>query len=256
MLAYLFFFIVKLKFFNNFYDSKSMEGLTNILTQFPYYFRLKSFQNFYLYVLNDYYLLVLLAVITFVFLAATKKYWQALLMCFFLVGVWFVITINYANGTSQFYVESQYLILVIFVAMPFAYFVIEHALARPFAYFVVVAAMALSLIRISATANIYRERLDYIREVSNSSFNKRIMPYEKIDSKKLMFTWGISFEVWLISTLETGKTHSVIYEERDHQFEDQLSKQAVFITLMGIYDYAGLNNLYFKKDSVEVYSRY
>ncbi|MBK7690129.1 MAG: hypothetical protein IPJ31_03085 [Bacteroidetes bacterium] len=256
LVSYLVLFVVKLQFFNNFYDSKSMEGLENIFTHFPNYFQLKSFQNFYTYLVHDYYLLVLLAILTLIFLLYVKKILHAVLMCFFLVGVWFVITINYANGIPQFYIESQYLILVIFVGMPFSYFVMEHGILRPYTVLVVSAALILSLLRINATGAIYKQRVQYIRELSHTSQRKRIIPYEKLDNKKLLFTWGISFEVWLISTLETGSTHSIIYEESNQQFESQLQNPSVFITLMGMYPYKELNSRYFTKDSSVVYSRY
>jgi hypothetical protein len=256
LVTYLVLFVVKLRFFNNFYDSKSMEGLDNIFTQFPNYFQLKSFQNFYTYVVNDYYLLVLFSILTLIFLLYSTMYRQAILMSFFLVGVWFVITINYASGIPQFYVESQYLILVIFVGIPFSYFVMEKASFRPTMFVVLLATLSLSLLRIHATGDIYKQRVQHIRDLSNSSQKKRIIPYDRMDNKKLLFTWGISFEVWLISTLETGRTHSIIYEERNQQFEPQLQNPSVFITLMGIYNYTDLNSLYFMKDSTEVYTRY
>jgi hypothetical protein len=132
----------------------------------------------------------------------------------------------------------------------------EKASFRPTMFVVLLATLSLSLLRIHATGDIYKQRVQHIRDLSNSSQKKRIIPYDRMDNKKLLFTWGISFEVWLISTLETGRTHSIIYEERNQQFEPQLQNPSVFITLMGIYNYTDLNSLYFMKDSTEVYTRY
>lgn len=254
--AYLIIFAIKILFLNNFYDAQSMSGLKNILQEFPHYFQLTSFRNFYGYVLNDYYLLFIFWLINCLYLLAVKKYLHLLLMSAFLFGVCFLINVNFAQGVDQFYLESQYLILVVFVAMPFAYLLMQEKRFIPACALLIVFSVSLSLMRIHVTRKIYQKRVAYVRTLSAESTAKRMMPKEQVNSHILRFTWGISFEAWLLSNIENERTASVVYEEQDGQFDYLMADPKIFITQMGLYNYEDLNGRYFVKDTVGVYKRY
>ncbi len=254
--TYLLIFVCKIFFHSNFYDQQSMNGIKNIIAEFPHYFQLNSFKNFYRYVVNDYYLLVIFWLITAIYLLRSKRVLHALLMTAFLFGVCFLINVNYKLGVDQFYLESQYLILVIFVGFPFAYFVLSEQKWQLASLLFVLGAVGLSLIRIQVTHKIYRDRVAYIRELVQESTTKRLMPKDKVRSDILRFTWGISFEAWLLSNIELNETRSVVYEEQAGQFDYLLGDAKMFITQMGLYPYKDLDEQYFRKDSLSFYRKY
>lgn len=256
MTSYLFLLAIKLKFFNNFYDHASMEGLKYLKSEFPNYLSLKSFKDFYRFLINDYYFVAIIWIINLVYLIFWKKYLHAILMSFFLLGVCFIINVNYATGVDQFYIESQYLILVVFVAFPFAYFLAPNLKLKPWLRAFMMVSIFISLLRIVVTSEVYKDRLACARKIAEESPTKRIMVLSDAQRHILKYTWGISFEVWLLSTLEHPKTRSVVYEDSIGQFDMFLQDSKKFITLMGIFEYQDLNSQYFKKDSVEVYTHY
>ncbi len=177
-------------------------------------------------------------------------------MSFFLLGVCFIINVNYAKGVDQFYIESQYLILVVFVAFPFAYFVMPNLSLKPWLQAFMIVCIFISVLRMMVVSEIYVDRLACVRAITQESHSKRIMVLEDKQKHTLKYTWGVSFEVWLLSTLESHKTNSVVYEDSPGQFDGFLKDSKKFVTLMGIFDYKDLNSQYFKKDSVEMYTHY
>jgi hypothetical protein len=254
--VYALMFVVKLKYLNNFYDSKSMEGIGNIFSKFPHYFDLPSFHQFYRYVINDYYFMVLFWVLTLAYLLYKKYYLHALLMSISLWGVCFIIHINFANGVEQFYIESQYLLFMVFVGMPFAYFLMQSVKLKPFMIGLLCFSLSISMLRMVVTQHGYAKRVEYIRSIVAESPTKRIMPITSLNQSLLKFTWGLPFEVWLLSTIEHHQTRSVAYEEKEHQYDDLLSNSQKMISLMGIYDYHALNTRYFMMDSTSFYTHY
>lgn len=255
-LLYLTLFLIKTKLLNNYYDQKSMEGIENIFSKFPNYFQLTSFKNFYSYVVNDYYLLVVFLIINLIYLFFKKQYIHILLMSAFLIGVCFLININYVQGVAQFYLESQYLILMVFVAMPFSYYVLENKNLKTVNILFLILVISFSILRIKVTSKIYVNRLQFVRQLVDQSPTKRIIPKEKIDDKILQFTWGISFEAWLLSTIEHNKTCHIVYEDYQNQFEKEKTNPEIFLTPMGLYPYQELSNQYFKKDINRFYTKY
>jgi len=254
--TYMVLFVIKVKFLSNFYDQQSMQGVSNIIREFPHYLQLNSFKNFYRYVLNDYYLLFIFWIVTALYLLTVKKYLLMGLMSAFLFGVCFLINVNFAAGVDQFYLESQYLILVVFVAMPFAWFVMHEKMLRTAGMLLISGSLILSLIRIHVTHDLYLQRVAYIRSLSAESAAKRMMPKELVKTDILRFTWGVSFEAWLLSTIEEGKTVSVVYEEQPGQFDYLLNDPKIFATQMGLFKYDELNSRYFVKDSLTYYQKY
>ena len=116
--------------------------------------------------------------------------------------------------------------------------------------------ISFSILRIKVTSKIYVNRLQYVRQLVNQSPTKRIIPKEKIDDKILQFTWGISFEAWLLSTIEHNKTCHIVYEDYENQFEKEQTNPEIFLTPMGLFPYQELSNQYFKKDINRFYTKY
>ncbi len=203
--TYLSLCIIKFIYFNNYYDNSAVLGLNNILTEFPGYFRLQSFRSFFQYVRHDYYLVIIFWGINLCYLVYSRKYLHVLLMTVFLAGLIFLININYAQGYVQFYIESQFLILSIFVAMPFSYLLFDKASLRILYRGILVFSIGLSLLRIYETSKTYSRRVAYIRNMLEMHPQSTAIDYQKLDMDILKFTWPFRFETWMLSSLERNK---------------------------------------------------
>lgn len=202
---YLAFCVVKFVYFNNYYDNSAVLGLNNILTEFPDYFKLQSFRTFFQYLRHDYYLVIVFWILNLCYLIYCRKYLHTLLMTVFLAGLIFLININYAQGYVQFYIESQFLILSIIVAMPFSYLLFEKNKLVMLLRGVLIFSLGLSLLRIYETSKIYSRRVAYIRSVLESYPQSTAIDYKKLDTDILKFTWPFRFETWMLSSLEKNK---------------------------------------------------
>lgn len=69
-------------------------------------------------------------------------------------------------------------------------------------------------------------------------------------------TWGSSYEFWLLSTLETGESRSIIIEEREGEYDWMLPEKKTFFTKWGGYPYEQFNKKYFKFEDESIYVKY
>ncbi|KXK41970.1 MAG: hypothetical protein UZ11_BCD004001608 [Bacteroidetes bacterium OLB11] len=249
LVIFLISFYVKNTYFSNWYDATKFESTHGILSKIPHMFYLTSFKQLFLFFKNEYYpsLLFLLGLTTYFIVA--KKYIQLLIMWTFFIGVFVLILLTYPDGFVQFYIESQLLILSIFVAIPFAYQVVNSKikLAIPFAIFL------LFTVRVIHVSNDFTNRLHYLRNVLANTSPKVIIPIEKLDMNIMKYTWGLAYEGWLLSTLESGKTQSVVCEETPNQFRNFQNDKMIFLTNTQNKPYQEIKNLYFQKDTTHVY---
>jgi len=243
------FYIIKSLFFRTPYDSQAMSGLKNILTLLPTFYELQSTKNLLTYFIFDYYFLALLLIATLVYFIRQKKYLESLLIFGFFFGYCLLVNVSYPNGADQFYIENLYLVLAVIVALPFVFEVLPRISNPNIQIGVISLICLLGIIRIINTQSIYSDRLSWYREVITDTEDlpnkKIIIPVSEVPQDKLMMTWGSSYEFWLLSTIESGESRSIIIEEIPDEYNWALPGNNAFITKWGAFDYANLNSKYF-----------
>lgn len=258
---FLYGFILSLKvlFFSTPYDRGSMSGVKNFVSHFPNYFDTISFKHFWQYLIHEYYLLLLLFIITFLFLVYTKKWLNLGLMLISTIGYLTLINVSYINGSEQFYLENQYLLLVIFVALPFIYLVMPIVSNTRWSWFFSIVLLISLFSRIWIIEPVYSSRLNLIREIvtqmKNKNLSKVVLVNENIPLDKLLMTWGGTYESWLVSTLEQEQTRTFVVETLEHQFDYTLLNPLVWTTHFGDFKINTLNQSFYKLDTLNVYKR-
>jgi len=246
-------------FFRTDYDSQAISVLQNILVYFPNYHDLQSNRNFLHYLAEDYqvFLLVFLAVCITLYLKRNMR----LLICvlIFMLGHTLMVNVNYPNGADQFYLENQYCILAVMVAMPFVDLVIP-SLENVRIQFALIGALCLiGLVRMYMAHEPYSERLEWNRRLLAQSESlpgkKVIIPAGMAPLDTLFMTWGSSYELWLLSTMEGGSSRSIIIEERSNEFDWALPAERSFIVKWGVFDYDELDARYFRFSDNSTYIR-
>jgi len=253
-------FIIKATIFSNEYDSSSMSGLRNFVTLFPNYFTYSS-KQFLLYCFRDYYFVSILLVVLSAFYLIKKSYLKLILMLSFFFGFALLVNIFFSDVKEQFYMEGQYLVMSLFVILPFIYDFLPIIRNNSVKTGLVLCVIFVSLFRIYNTHYMYTERLNWNRnllaETANLKNPKLIINRDQIPIDKLLMTWGSSYEFWLISTVEQGESRSIIITDKENELDWTMHKRKIFLSRWDFKKYSELNPKYLKfNDTINSYQKY
>lgn len=252
-------YIIKSAFFKTKYDAVAMSGLKNIWLLFPNYFTLTSNANFFKYLLHDYYFLLFLSVFMFAFYIRKKQYKKLILVGCFFFGYLFIVNISYPNGTHQYYIENQYLILSVFVLIPFLFDVFPNINYKNQLIGILFVSF-ISLIRIYNGHELYTTRLNWNRQflakISALENKKLIVNKENVPMDTLLANWSSSFEFWLLSTIENDTSRSIIIIDNKDEITWQKGYNKIFVTKWDTPEYSTLNKKYFIFNDTSYYCDY
>lgn len=261
-LFFLTIYFVKSYFFKTSYDSQAMSKLLHGLKLFPHYLDIPSNVLWLKYFTSDYLLLSALFLASAMFLLVQKRYFLLALMGVYFLGYSFMVNLTEVNGADQYYIENQYLLLSAFAIIPFVFEVLPFFKQRIRAAYWIAPMLACSLLFIFKSHAIFSERLEFLqRFVSNvhkaTPVKKLVLSKATLPQKTIFMNWAISYEIWLISTVELNETLSVIEEEQDNEFSGALNATRTFQAKWGLFDYNEFPQKYFVfKDTTTTYVRY
>lgn len=255
-------YIVKSYFFKTPYDTQAMSKLLQGLKLFPHYLEIPSNKLWLNYFTSDYILLSFLFITSITFLLFQKKYFTGALMCLYFLGYSLMVNLTELNGTNQYYIENQYLLLSAFVIIPFVFEVMPKLVQRFRSIYIVSPLVLLSLIFLAKAHTIFTKRIEYLQQFivdihQSNPPRKVILPKAKLPQEVIFMNWAIAYEVWLISTVELGETISIIEEDQENEFPDALNATHSFQAKWGLFDYKDFPQKYFVfKDTTNTYVRY
>lgn len=255
------FVLIHSLFFTDSYDSQAIGQLKNFITYFPNYFSLQSSKNLVSYFITDYYFAAALFIVVLAFYLKHRLYFKLFLLFGFFLGFCLLVNVSYPDGANQFYLENQYLLLGFFVALPFVIDVLPKLKTPNFQLVVTSVICIIGIYRVYNAHDIYTTRLNWNRNLlsstSNLSNKKLILTANQAPVDTLFMTWGSSFEIWLLSTIETGISRSIIIEESPNEFDWKMNDSNTLITKWEVFNYADLNRKYFIfNDTSTGYIRY
>jgi hypothetical protein len=254
-LTFSLFYLINIYFFIPPSDNKKIAALSENVDLFYNYFDLASHENFIHYLLTDYYLWLAISIIVLIYYLVHKKIGLLFLVIISIVSYTLLINTTYPNGTQQFYIENFYLPLSLFVILPLVYDVLPSLRVRT-AMCSLILLLILRITHISYSSTPFTYRLRWMRnEINKTSLSehpKIIIPEHTVPLNVLMTTWGSAYEFWLLSTLENGRTCSIIISKNYSNLEWAIPEKRAFVTPWGIYQYTDLPNQYFiMKDSAD-----
>lgn len=258
--VYLLVYLSKNMVFKSDYDGGAMNGVMNFFYLFPDYFTIQSTKNLVRYFIYDYYIAVVLFLGVAVYYLRSKNYLLLLLTSFYFIGYALLVNVSYPGGGVQFYLENFYLLLSFFIVLPLVFDVLPVLNNKNVSLGIILIICIVGVLRINNAHSIYTERLDWNRDflekTNEFSHKKLIVPENKVPVDTLLMTWGSSYEFWLLSTLETGISRSIIIVENDEEFDWALDQNKVFISKWGLFDYDIFPKKYFKFDDESRYHKY
>ena len=226
-------YFAKTIFIKTDYDSSAMGGLNNFKWLFPNYITIQSNKNFIQYCLYYYYFIPIIFIVVTAYYFYSKAFLKLLLFCSFFFGYLLIVNVSHQGGGDQFYLESQYLILTIFLAMPLLYDVLPNISNSTIPKFVLGFILIISTIRIYNTHFQYTEKLNWyqktIAEIDTLPQKKVVLKQADVPMNKIILSWGCAYEFWLLSTIEQQKSASIIIAEFDAEFDHAINNKKVFI---------------------------
>ena len=239
--------ILKSIFFRSVYETHSMGGLRNFITQFPDYFTLYSNRFFIKNCSTEYYWIPVTTILIVALYWHTKEWKQLLLFLFTLTGYLFLINISYPNAvTTEYYRENLYLPVGIFLAMPFVFDVLPFLEKKKMALSILILIVVTSGIRIYCCHTGYTNHLDWNRRFLNIYADQKIIiSTKKAHAENIPMIWGTPYEFWIMSTLEQNKSASIIIDDHPEYREWARRVKKSLVVNWNMFSYDQLNPQYF-----------
>lgn len=242
-------FALKTWVFSTSYDRQAFSALSNILKYYPAYWELPSFHDFLRYLYTDYYFLVPALLACAVLYIRRRRFWKLFLMLGYFIALSFLVNIAYVRDGPQFYLEHQFQLLAIFAGMPLAYDLFPEIKKKWVVPAIVGVIVTACLLRVYGAHTPYTKRQEWLREVMDQTARlenrKLILQPDQVPMEKFIMTWGISYETWLLSTMEQGETRSLLIEDDRGEYDKQLHRNKAFIGKWKTFDYSDFDERYF-----------
>ena len=235
---------VKVFVYNSSYDNSGMARVLNI-NNYLQFFNLHStkqfigqcFANFYIWLFS-------LAIISWL-LYKRQKAFQLFLLIGFSLGLIVLINVGYPNGGDTFYLEGQFMQLSFFLGFIFVqefWMDIRNSLKISILFLV----FGFFLLRFDDAVVQYSGRLNFYRNLMISHIDKKMLIAENEKHiNVLKMTWCSSFETWLLSTIEFGKSASILISKNPAKFQMDLNKKNAWMTEWETIEYSHLHPQYF-----------
>lgn len=190
----------------NWYDAMSQERAAQIWTRFPHWFDLRANYDFLVWCWRDYWLTLPALATVFGYYFWKKNWTKLALTASFSIGYVLLVNVSFADGDRQFYLESMYQPLAIFIGVPMLWDVLPFARRPRLAFGLLTVVLAASLARIGTGHERWTQRLrwaeNFLAETAPRPARKLVVGESQVPMELLGFSWGTPFEFLLLSALE------------------------------------------------------
>jgi len=253
-------FVTKFLYFKTLYDANVSEGLNNFIRFFPNYWSINSNFRFGYHVLTDYYFLPILWLTLLIYYAKVRQKIKFVLIFCSVLGYLILINVTLPEGHIIFHMESFYMPLSLFLALPFITDILP-LLTKKKVIVLLFCIISCRLVHIGFQHKKFTASLEWKKTLLKNTANlknKKLAIYYKDIPQNLTLIWGSSFEFWLLSTLETGVSRSIIiYSNPKRMTPGPMGDKNVFLFQWGGAAYADLPKTYFNfQDSTSGYVFY
>jgi len=89
--------------------------------------------------------------------------------------------------------------------------------------------------------------------IDSCSEDKVIRAPSEEEEKILQMVWATPYEIWLLSTIKTGETKSMVLIDNPEELNWARDRNKSFITKWGVFDYENLPERYFNFQDTSPY---
>ncbi|MBX9851102.1 MAG: hypothetical protein K2X86_05010 [Cytophagaceae bacterium] len=232
------------------YDANRMSTLKYFTDLFPDYFTLSINKKFLRYCLRDYYFLPIFLIITSAFYIRQKNIKKLFLILAFFFGYLLLINVTTYQWPEQFYLESFYLCLSLFVVIPLVFDIMPKINKEKLFYTSLILILLIRVIHIGFSNTKYSARLNwnkkFLSETEKYPSKKLILDKSMVPMNILKLQWSSPYEFLLLSSLDQPKNSRCIIIDYDpKRFNWAMKKNKTFFTPWGLIDYKDLPKEYF-----------
>lgn len=250
-------FLLKKYVFLSQYDAGRLDSLNNFISLFPNYFDTYSFHTFVSRCYYVYYWMPIFWIGIIIFYIIEKSWYKLALFVVFSFGYLLLINVCFPNSDVQpAYIEIEYMPLAVILGLPFMFDIFPRLQYRYIGVALIPLVVITGCLRIWATHSKYTARLNWERAyLKKNGDRKLVVDFRTVPMDTLMMEWASPFEFWILSTIETDKTASILITNNVDQFSGELNNTKAFIGLWGgVFQYDELPDRYFHfKDTVTSY---
>lgn len=257
-IMYLLFYASRIIFFKAAYEHQAFEGLNYFTTRLPDFFKLHSTLSFFKKCTGIYVLLPIGFIVVNAFYVIDRKLFKALLFSAFSLGYLVLINVSYPEPHTQaFYIENLYIPLGVFLAFPLVYDVLPSFRQGKVYHVSVGLILLFAAARIFTQHKMYRNRLSWLERTYRKHQNEKVILHtQNVPIDTALMTWGSAYEFWLLSTIQTNRSASLLISEAPDQFNWALGTRDIFLTAWGAFPYSSLPPRYFHfSDTSNAYKR-
>jgi hypothetical protein len=250
---------VKSIFFRDPYDRGALGGLRNFPKLFPHYLDTPSFRDFLTRCGGDFIWLPIGLLLLTGWYFAMRAFKPALLLLAGFFGYLLLVIVCFPQEEpTRFYSENLYQPLAFFIVFAFASGDLSRLQRRMILAAIPSLVLLIGLTRIILAKDRYQQRLSWQRGlIQRFATDKVILAESAYSPKRYLLSWSSSYEFWLLSSLETGSSASVIITNNPAEAAARAgSEKKAFLPAFGLYYYDQLPRQYFPfRDTLRSYRR-
>lgn len=234
---------------SNWYDAAKYSSFSdNLRAYFPRYWELPANGKFLEHALTIWYAFPLL-LLTMTVCYGYRRQWAKLAWIWVsCVGYLLLLHIGAPQSTYRFYVEVNYMALIIFVGVPFLFDVAP--LLRERTLFLLLAVVLVFRIGVIGLHHApFKARYEWIARTLHeqpAAGNRLFLPEAAAPMDTLLMSWGIPYESLLITAAnDVDSVKTLLIHPNPDDFAAQWPLDTVFITPFQTYPVQALNERYF-----------
>ena len=243
------------------YDSSKIETITQFQPRLIFtVFKSPQLSIFIHRCLSNYWIIPVLFIVGVVGLLRKKQYLPAIFTIGFALFYIILVCITFYDGTSPlFYIESEYMPLIVICCLPFVDTVLPYMKGKTGVATMVIIFL-IRLVYIQHASGPFSQRLAILENANRAMKQKHltkaiISDYPKEIDNSLIMNWGLPVESILFSTLQKETPfRTIIFLSKDQlQTFNTVSND----TLLGCWEkrpVSKLNSYYFNLDTTTTYS--
>ena len=190
----------------NWYDSQKLELTDNILLYASDVFSLPATANFISHVGSTYQLLPVAYLLATVALLVQCRFWQLATLYAATAGWLLIILTCFHYGPDQFYMESYYLMLGLFLALPLADLALQSKKTSTWASALLLVALVVRVWTIIDVSPEYKAKLAYsrtlTRELQTLPDQRYLINESRLDMELLGMSYGLPTTTLMLSALD------------------------------------------------------
>jgi hypothetical protein len=164
-----------------------------------------------------------------------------------ILAYFFMINVTHPQA-DEFYLENMYLAIPLLIALPLSsvYKLNEKQVVHKQLSGFLVCICLICIGRLWFVSGQYTERMNWFRTTMKKfEGQKTIISENDAPMKQLLFSWPSAYECWMLSTIETGHTSSLVVVDDLQKLIPYKDTTSAFIGIQ-IYRYQDLPSRYFK----------